>query len=836
MSEPRCRSEGDAYGLKLRANQIKIRTAVTFVNTKRHCFLSFADSFPHFIVFAIYPSQGHGRNIIMSCPPRLKVLWFVAVTLLFACGDLLAIPSLPPFGVYPNQTFSPTVTVLESNSSRIRLDLVMNHLPATDTINFAQPQAGLWGDLNQDSILVPRFTIYLALAGNGTPAVSVDTVDTIAYPAIPRSVPYNNPPRPLVALGRIGILGGIRILPVTFSPLRYTNQADTCYVMHHAVVDIAIGADLGENPVSTAPIAFSRTWQRMLQSLVTNWEYIPNFRTTTPSHILMIVPDAGADSSFLTNIQPFVQWKEQRGFKVTVVGKSSIALNPSPQQIRARIMSEYYDSSPRIDFVILVGDETKLRPQMTQTSDPTTRFSTETFPGSYTNEMYFGAIEGTDAFPDVFLGRWVVHSPTDAAKIARRSVLYERDAFISDSLRFEKAVCAADMSELSQRLTVGHVRHMLLDHGFTRVDTMWGPNVGSQDLINDMADGRGFINYRGSGWSYGWVGIGFYVWNVSSLNNSRKLPIITGIGCGTGIYNNAGDPGLGEAFMLAGGVDTPTGAAAFIGPCWNTHTVLNDCLDSTLYRAWLDYDMLQLSPGLALGKMMTWGVLNQFLIDDDVDSISVTMMQQYHAQGDPSLQVYAGTPIHLDVTLPDTVASDTTDLTVTVNNMTLVATDSINVTAWMNDTNSVSTWIPRGQNTATLHLITIGSDTVFVTITGDSVLAFQRKIPVAPLAISPNRESLIPAQLELAQNYPNPFNLETTLEFGLPISGSVKMEVFDLLGRKVATLLNSDLAAGRHRVQWRGNTATGEIAGSGIYYCRLSTARGELVRKMLLVK
>lgn len=257
----------------------------------------------------------------MSRLPCHRILWFVIVLLFAAQGALRAVPNPPPFGVYSGRDFSPTIQVLESNSSRIRLDLDMDHLPPSDTINFSRPIPGLWGDLNQDSLLVPRFTIYLALEGNGAPSVSVDTVERTTYPAASTWVPYNYAPQPLVALGHVGIMGGVRVVPVTFSPLVYTNYADTCQVMRHAVVRIELSDSAGENPVASPPTAFSRTWQKVFQSLVTNWDFIPNFRTTEQSHILMIVPDAGSDSTFLPAILPYIQWKEQRGIKVTVVGR-----------------------------------------------------------------------------------------------------------------------------------------------------------------------------------------------------------------------------------------------------------------------------------------------------------------------------------------------------------------------------------------------------------------------------------------------------------------------------------------------------------------------------------
>jgi|GEM_PF-5311059 len=86
-----------------------------------------------------------------------------------------------------------------------------------------------------------------------------------------------------------------------------------------------------------------------------------------------------------------------------------------------------------------------------------------------------------------------------------------------------------------------------------------------------------------------------------------------------------------------------------------------------------------------------------------------------------------------------------------------------------------------------------------------------------------------PADFSLAQNYPNPFNSSTEISFTLGRAGTVRLEIFDLLGRKVVTLVDGNLPPGLHRSHWE---ATGYP--SGIYFCRLS-AQGRMEKKQLLV-
>lgn len=87
-----------------------------------------------------------------------------------------------------------------------------------------------------------------------------------------------------------------------------------------------------------------------------------------------------------------------------------------------------------------------------------------------------------------------------------------------------------------------------------------------------------------------------------------------------------------------------------------------------------------------------------------------------------------------------------------------------------------------------------------------------------------------PRHFALKQNYPNPFNAATTIEFETP-GGPVKIEVFDITGTKVATLVDGNLQAGMHSVTWNAPQAS-----SGTYFYRLRDASGSSVKKMTLLK
>lgn len=89
----------------------------------------------------------------------------------------------------------------------------------------------------------------------------------------------------------------------------------------------------------------------------------------------------------------------------------------------------------------------------------------------------------------------------------------------------------------------------------------------------------------------------------------------------------------------------------------------------------------------------------------------------------------------------------------------------------------------------------------------------------------------IPNVFSLDQNYPNPFNPSSTIQFGLPEASVVRLEVFNLLGQKVADLVNVQMTAGYHTVRFDASALA-----SGIYIYRIQAGSFVQTKKMMLIK
>lgn len=98
-----------------------------------------------------------------------------------------------------------------------------------------------------------------------------------------------------------------------------------------------------------------------------------------------------------------------------------------------------------------------------------------------------------------------------------------------------------------------------------------------------------------------------------------------------------------------------------------------------------------------------------------------------------------------------------------------------------------------------------------------------------PLAVE--KHAAQPPIFQLDQNFPNPFNPSTNISFSIPKQDHVSLKIFDLLGKEITCLINSDLERGVHRVRFYSDSLPG-----GVYFYRLETSNHSEVRKMMIAK
>ncbi len=123
--------------------------------------------------------------------------------------------------------------------------------------------------------------------------------------------------------------------------------------------------------------------------------------------------------------------------------------------------------------------------------------------------------------------------------------------------------------------------------------------------------------------------------------------------------------------------------------------------------------------------------------------------------------------------------------------------------------------------------LTFNPESLSVTLSGASVL-----LPVFEAVVVTATEETPPLHATtLSQNYPNPFSVSSEIRFDLSAAGPVTLDVYDLLGRKVATLVSGVLGPGVHRARFEAGALP-----NGLYVYRLETPSGPLTRTMTLMR
>ncbi|MCB2229824.1 right-handed parallel beta-helix repeat-containing protein [bacterium] len=150
-------------------------------------------------------------------------------------------------------------------------------------------------------------------------------------------------------------------------------------------------------------------------------------------------------------------------------------------------------------------------------------------------------------------------------------------------------------------------------------------------------------------------------------------------------------------------------------------------------------------------------------------------------------------------------------------NLVLAANSSYQLEPdWLNLNDSLTIFVDSGNTGVFYDTIVVSND--------------------SPTDIGDESDLDLPYRFELSQNYPNPFNPVTTIEYSLPERSHVTIEVYNILGQTVRTLVDREISAGTYRTVWDGTTGSGRRVASGVYLYRFKAGDHIETKKMLLLK
>ena len=141
---------------------------------------------------------------------------------------------------------------------------------------------------------------------------------------------------------------------------------------------------------------------------------------------------------------------------------------------------------------------------------------------------------------------------------------------------------------------------------------------------------------------------------------------------------------------------------------------------------------------------------------------------------------------------------------------------------------SIKIWFADSQSEISVTSYNIIQGSNIFEVNGTSVICFSD--------FTSDGNLITPAKSEISAIYPNPFNPETNIRFSTRLAGKVNLEIYNVKGQKVNTLVSGHHEAGFYQVTWNGVDNNGRKVGSGVYFTRLTTPDKQVVKKMVLIK
>ncbi|MBR4468441.1 MAG: T9SS type A sorting domain-containing protein [Bacteroidales bacterium] len=458
-----------------------------------------------------------------------------------------------------------------------------------------------------------------------------------------------------------GTMRGIRIGSMLINPVSYNPAANTLRVFNDIEVEVSFdGADRAETErmlLSTYSPYFDIVYKQMF-----NYRQILDVYTDHPDlmaypvHMIVITPQ-----DYITALQPWINWKIQKGFDVNVVTTAQAGGNYNAiQSYVQNLYNTGVNQGATPTFVILVGDTGQI-PGKTS--------------GNATNkvtDLYYGSIDG-DYFPDMFYSRMSAESPDQVTAIVNKILQYEQYTMPDPSYLNNVTLIAGWDSYWTNYVGKPTIQYAMqyyynTAHGFTNVYNWLGQPY--TNCYASLSSGTGFVNYTAHGSETSWSDPQLTKSQVNALTNTNKYFLAMGNCCLTGNFGYS-QPCFGEA-MLRG---ENKAAYSYIGSCPVTYWYedyyfgvgatstfgqmpnINNTATGVYDGIWMDDTYNTVSSIVFLGNL---AVCYAHAGNYQTSSSPTYYWQAYHVLGDGSIMPYRVNPTPNTVSHASTFPSGAT--------------------------------------------------------------------------------------------------------------------------------------------------------------------------------
>ena len=463
-----------------------------------------------------------------------------------------------------------------------------------------------------------------------------------------------------------GTMRGIRIGSLVINPVSYNPAANTLRVFNDIEVEINfVGADRAETErmlLNTYSPYFDIVYKQMFnyRQIMDVYDDHPDLMAY-PVHMIVITPE-----NYISALQPWINWKIQKGFDVNVVTTAQAGGNYNAiQSYVQNLYNTGVSQGATPTFVILVGDTGQIPGK---TSGNATQKVTD---------LYYGSIDN-DYFPDMFYSRMSAENTDQVTAIVNKILQYEQYTMPDPSYLSNVTLIAGWDSYWNPRIgqpTINYATTYYYNtaHGFTTVNAHLNQSQ-YPGCYNALSTGVGFVNYTAHGEETSWSDPYFSVSNVNALTNTNKYFLAMGNCCLTGNFGYS-QPCFGEA-MLRG---ENKAAYSYIGSCPVTYwyedyyfgvgatTVMNqtptqqNTATGVYDGIWMDETYNTVSSITFLGNL---AVCYAHAGNYQTSTTPLYYWQAYHVLGDGSIMPYRVNPTPNNVSHASSIPSGSSNFAV----------------------------------------------------------------------------------------------------------------------------------------------------------------------------
>lgn len=555
------------------------------------------------------------------------------------------------------------------------------------------------------------------------------TVDPATVPFVEGNEYLHNSfyPGNLATLGDPYIQGHFRGQSIHFHPVQYNPVTHTLRVYSNIEVNVRPTEADGENMlVNAQPHAINATWREAYDDHFINFQNNADRydQIDEMGNILVIT-----HAQYIEELQPWVDWKKQKGFPTEVVDVATIGnLNAINNYV------ENYYNTNGLTYLIVVGDEDQVPVQLLNNSG-----------GQGYCDPCYGYISGNDSYSEIFIGRFLFHDDSELPAFISKVLEYERnpntsvDWFsVAMGIGSNEGDGFGDDGQADWEHQNG-IKEQLLDYTYTAVherydgshggaspsggataDATGGPAASSLSAV--INSGCSLINYTGHG-AHDLIVTGSYTSsNINALTNNGKYPYFIIVGCCTGDYDDDDDSGdtFGEQWIKSPNDDVTTGG---IGGAF-----------SSVYQSWAppmegqDEMNAIITENAGIYTRHTLGSIHYHGcagMNDVYGPEGDEMTDTWILMADPTMQLRTAMPTNLVATHPASVFIGTSNLVVNCN-----VNDAM-VGLTINGEIIATGFVSGGQ--ASLNFTALnGVDPILVTVTSFNTIPYQAYVQVTP--------------------------------------------------------------------------------------------------------